>query len=114
MQVSEERDVTVATAKGTTDLFGSVLGALTFLLGIALLVFTFLRAADMFLNPNQIVSANSPGQQQDVTEIGVRFGTVVFQIGLLVVMSIVGAIISTRGIHMYLAARRLSGDGNGD
>ncbi|MER3465823.1 MAG: hypothetical protein C4340_01035, partial [Armatimonadota bacterium] len=75
-----------------------------------LLVFTFLRSAEMFLNPNQIVSTN-PGEQQDVTEIGVRFGTVVFQIGLLMVMSIVGAIISTRGIHMYLAARRLAGDG---
>jgi hypothetical protein len=114
MQVSEERDTAAVSTRASSDLFGAVLGALTFLLGISLLVFTFLRAADMFLNPNQIVSANNPGQQQDVTEIGVRFGTVVFRIGLLVVMSIVGAIISTRGIHMYLAARRLSGDGKGD
>lgn len=113
MHVSEEHERTAAVPKAGSDLFGAVLGALTFLLGISLLVFTFLRAANMFLNPNQIVSSN-PGQQQDVTEIGVRFGTVVFQIGLLVVMSIVGAIISTRGIHMYLAARRLSEDGKGD
>lgn len=113
MQVSEEREHTTVVPRVGSDLFGAILGALTFLLGIALLVFTFLRAADMFLNPSQIVSTNQ-SQQQDVTEIGVRFGTVVFQIGLLVVMSIVGAIISTRGIHMYLAARRLSGDGKVD
>jgi hypothetical protein len=110
MQVTEEREVIREQPETRTDLFGAVLGALTFLLGIGLLVFTFVRASDMFLNPVQIVNSG-PGTQQDVAEIGVKFGTVVFRIGLLLVMSIVGAVISTRGVHMYFAARGIERKG---
>ncbi|RMG22204.1 MAG: hypothetical protein D6724_10860 [Armatimonadetes bacterium] len=110
MEVTEEREVVQERPDARTDLFGAVLGALTFLLGIGLLVLTFVRASDMFLNPVQIVSTTE-GAQQDVAEIGVKFGTVVFRIGLLLVMSIVGAVISTRGVHMYFAARGMERKG---
>lgn len=85
-----------------TDWFGVVLGALTFLFGIGLLVFTFLRAADMFSIPAS-VAVGTTGK--DITEIGTSFGNVILRIGLLLVMSIVGSIISGKGIRMYLAAR---------
>ncbi|MBA3724990.1 MAG: hypothetical protein H0W86_00725 [Armatimonadetes bacterium] len=84
-----------------TDWFGVVLGALIFLFGIGLLVFTFLEAAKMFAIP----AKDALGAKKDITEIGVSFGHVLLRIGLLLVMSIVGSIVSGKGIRMYLAAR---------
>lgn len=85
-----------------TDVFGVLLGAAVFLLGIGFLVFTFIQAALLFQQPaGAILSKANP----DVTEIGVSFGHVVLQFGYLLVMSIAGSVISSRGIKMYLAAR---------
>lgn len=84
-----------------TDWFGVIIGALTFLFGIGLLVFTFVQASNMFsASPKEAV-----GSSRDITEIGLSFGHVVLRIGLLLVMCIVGSIISGKGVRMYLAAR---------
>ncbi len=85
-----------------TDWFGVILGAMVFLAGIGMLVVTFLQARDMFsVPPSQMIK----DQSGDVTQIGVNFGTVLLRIGLLLVMSLVGSVISSKGIRMYLAAR---------
>lgn len=84
-----------------TDWFGVVIGALTFLFGIGLLVFTFVQASNMFSTPPPSVV----GATKDITEIGLSFGHVLLRIGLLLVMCIVGSIISGKGVRMYLAAR---------
>jgi hypothetical protein len=85
-----------------TDWFGVVLGAITFLLGIGLLVFTFFQAAEMFSIP---ASTAVGAANKDITEIGASFGNVILRIGLLLVMCIVGSIVSGKGVRMYLAAR---------
>jgi len=84
-----------------TDWFGVIIGALTFLFGIGLLVFTFVQASNMFSAPPSTVT----GATKDITEIGLSFGHVLLRIGLLLVMCIVGSIISGKGVRMYLAAR---------
>jgi hypothetical protein len=87
------------------DLFGSALGALVFLLGVGLLGFTFYLAADLFSTPpRELIDKNT----SDVTQIGIDFGHVFLRIGLLLVMSIVGSVISGKGVRMYLASRTLS------
>ena len=85
-----------------TDWFGVVLGAIIFLLGIGLLIWTFIQAADMFAIPSSVALGS---QNRDITQIGMSFGNVLLRIGLLLVMSIVGSIVSGKGIRMYLAAR---------
>lgn len=85
-----------------TDWFGVILGAVVFLAGIGMLIVTFIQARDLFsVPPSQIIKE----QSGDVTQIGVNFGTVLLRIGLLLVMSLVGSLISSKGIRMYLAAR---------
>jgi len=85
-----------------TDWVGAALGAAVFLLGIALLLFTFYQALLMFsLQPEDLISRKNT----DVTELGAAFGHIVFRIGLLIVMSIVGSMISGKGVRMYFAAR---------
>lgn len=85
-----------------TDWVGMMLGAAVFLLGIALLLFTFYQALLMFsLQPEDIISRKNT----DVTELGAAFGHIVLRIGLLIVMSIVGSVISGKGVRMYFAAR---------
>lgn len=85
-----------------TDWVGAALGVAVFLLGIALLLFTFYQAFLMFsLQPEDIISRKNT----DVTELGAAFGHIVFRIGLLIVMSIVGSVISGKGVRMYFAAR---------
>ena len=93
---------TEVSAVAHTDWFGVVLGAFIFLLGIGLLVWTFMRAADMFSVPSSVAIGSV---SRDITQIGTSFGNVLLRIGLLLVMSIVGSIVSGKGIRMYLAAR---------
>lgn len=85
-----------------TDWAGAVLGALIFLGGIALLVFTFIRAAELFSVPPR---AQIPTENTDVVQIGSSMAEVFRQIGLLLVMSIVGSLISGMGVKMYKSAR---------
>ncbi|MCH8274779.1 MAG: hypothetical protein IH851_08315 [Armatimonadetes bacterium] len=85
-----------------TDWFGVVLGAVVFLAGITLLIITFVWAANLFSTPPaEFVQKDNP----DVTNIATSFGYVILRIGMLLVMSIVGSVVSGKGVRMYLAAR---------
>ncbi|MFN8140053.1 MAG: hypothetical protein U0R49_09680 [Fimbriimonadales bacterium] len=97
-----ERSVTVTDEARRTDWFGVILGAAVFLGGIALLAFTFLNAFTLFTTPQErLIERTNP----EVTRIVSDFSYVILKIGVLLVMSIVGSIISGKGIRMYLAAR---------
>ena len=93
----------VADRGKSTDWFGIIIGAITFLFGIGLLVYTFIQAAYMFSTPAS--TAVRVEENPNIATISVSFGEVVLRIGLLFVMSIVGSVISTKGVRMYLAAR---------
>jgi hypothetical protein len=91
--VSEER---------RPDWFGVILGASVFLVGIALLIFTFIQAARLFgQSPSELIQR----ENAEITQIGASMGEVILRIGLLLMMSVVGSMISSRGVKMYLAAR---------
>lgn len=85
-----------------TDWFGLILGAGVFLAGIGLLAFTFAHAFTLFTTPRDELMGR---QNPEVTRILSDFSFVVLRIGMLLVMSIVGSIISGKGVRMYLAAR---------
>lgn len=91
----------VGSASGARDWAGGGLGILTFLLGLGVLFFTFRLAAEMFAVP----AADALGTNKDVTELGKSFGHVVLRIGMLLVMSVVGSMITGHGIKLYLASR---------
>ncbi len=85
-----------------TDWFGVVLGAAVFLGGIVLLGITFFHAFSLFSTPqSELIQRQNP----EVTALVGDFSYVLLRIGLLLVMSIVGSIVSGKGIRMYLAAR---------
>lgn len=84
------------------DWLGIILGLAVFLLGIAILVFTFLQASEFFAqSPDKVVKK----EDVDVAQVGKNFADVVLQIGKLLVMSGIGSMISSRGVRMYQAAR---------
>lgn len=86
-----------------TDWFGVALGAIVFLVGVGFLGATFFYALNMFTTPPEV--AVGVGENPDIARIGISFGEVVLRIGLLLVMSIVGSVISRHGVRMYQAAR---------
>jgi hypothetical protein len=99
--MNEQEAVEPAGEVKHTDWVGAVLGGAIFLFGIGLLIYTFLQASTMFAIPAKTTLEG----EKDITAIGATFGNVLLRIGLLLVMSIVGSIISGKGIRMYLAAR---------
>jgi hypothetical protein len=100
-QPAEESQLDPIEPATRSDWVGSGLGIITFLLGLALLIFTFRNAAAMF----SVSARETLGDQKDVTELGKSFGHVLLRIGLLLVMSVVGSLIAGQGIRLYLASR---------
>lgn len=103
---SEDREQT--TIEKESDWLGVALGVLTFLLGVGLLVFTFVNAARLYFGP-QTVRIES-GTETDIASIGATFSEAFLQIGILVVMSVVGSLIASKGIRLYSASRSRRGD----
>jgi hypothetical protein len=87
------------------DLLGSLIGLLVFLGGIALLLFTFKLAYEMFTVPPSSALGLQPGKAVDLGVAGSNLATAALRVGLLIVMALVGSIIASRGIHLYTDSR---------
>lgn len=87
------------------DWFGVWLGVLVFLTGIGILVFTFVQAADLFSRPPSDMVRR---ENVDVGQIGKSFADLVLQLGLLLIMSIVGSLVASKGIRLYIGARSVA------
>ena len=90
----------------TNDLAGRIIGMIVFIGGIAVLVFVFLMALDFFTTAEiGIVPTPTAGPDQPAaTDLGSLTIRLIVQIGLLVVMTIIGSLIAGRGIQLYFAA----------
>lgn len=84
------------------DWFGIWLGAIVFLVGIGILIFTFVQASEAFSRPPEVAVKQ---ENVDVGQIGKSFADIVLQLGLLLIMSIVGSLVASKGIRMYVGAR---------
>lgn len=85
------------------DVLATLLGAVAFLLGLGLLVYTFAQSVNLFLiPPDQLIRRENP----DVAEIVRSFADVVARISLLLVQSIVGAVVTWGGFRLYGVGRQ--------
>ena len=91
---------------GKRDPLARIVGILVFVLGVGILVLVFLRSYSLFTaTPASLVLPPSPHSPPATTgNLSGAALTLVAQIGLLFVMTIVGSLVAARGIHLYLAA----------
>ena len=96
---------TPTTVRTHRDFFGSFIGILAFLGGVALLLLVFKLAYEMFnTSPSQQLGIQS-GKKLDLNAgVNSLFGVFV-RILLLLVMGLVGSWIANRGISLYTHAR---------
>lgn len=90
---------------GRRDWFGSVVGFLVFLGGVALMLLVFRMAYGMFNTPPREALGLRDGQAIEVQNVGPNLVWVVVRILLLLVMGIAGSLVANRGISMYTASR---------
>lgn len=81
------------------------MGALVFLGGVALLVFTFKLASEMFLTDPATYFKSPAKTPIDVNVLQGSILGLVFRLILLLVMAIIGGMIANRGIRMYSDSR---------
>ena len=87
------------------DLMGSLIGLAVFLGGIALLLFTFRTAYEMFTVPPARALGLHPGQPVDLGSAGSNLVGSVFKVILLIIMALVSSHIANRGIQLYADSR---------
>ncbi|MCL6623128.1 MAG: hypothetical protein K6T17_00745 [Fimbriimonadales bacterium] len=90
------------------DVLATLLGSMAFLIGLGLLLYTFIQSVNLFLlPPDQLIKRENP----DVAEVARSFADVMARIGLLLVQSVVGAVITWAGFRLYGVGRRGSPEG---
>jgi len=104
--IANEVHIVESRTKGS--IAGSLLGILTFLVGIALLALTFNLAITMFgVEPSKLFDLQ-PGKTLDISKAVTMLMGVVVKVLLLLVMAIVGGVVANRGVHLYADSRHAS------
>lgn len=91
-----------------SDWLGALIGFITFAGGVALLVFTFKLAFEMFSVPPSEAVGLSKNNAVDLAKAGESLASIATRILLLLVMAGVGSMIANRGIKLYVSARALT------
>jgi len=94
-----------SSTRGHRDFFGSVIGILVFLGGVALLLEVFKLAYEMFNVPPAKALNISSGTKLDLNVAGSLFVGIMLRVILLLVMALVGSWIANRGISLYTHSR---------
>jgi hypothetical protein len=103
--VPAEKIVPSSPASPHRDFFGGFLGVVVFLGGVALLVFTFKLAYELFMVPPDTALGMKPGKPLDVGKAGDSAALLVLRIILLLIMAFVGSQVANRGISLYADSR---------
>jgi hypothetical protein len=103
-------DATVRPQAPTTvrthrDFFGSLIGIVAFLGGVALLLLVFKFAYEMFKIPPAHALGIEGTKKLDLNVATAALFGVMIRITLLLVMGLVGSWIANRGISLYTQAR---------
>ena len=91
-----------------SDWLGALIGFLTFVGGVALLLFTFKLAYEMFSIPPDRAIGLSKDNAVDFSKAGASLTNIAMRILLLLVMAGVGSMVANRGIRLYVSARALN------
>ncbi len=83
------------------DIFGSIVGLLVFLGGIALLLLTFQLAYGLYNVPPAQALKVSGAKVMDFAATGNSLIGILVKTVLLVIMGFVSSLVSKRGIHLY-------------
>jgi hypothetical protein len=87
---------------------GILVGILTFLVGIAIVVFVFSQALSLFQTPPEQALGLKAGKPLDANEAGRSGIALIFRIFLLLVMCWIGSVIANRGIKLYSESRKVT------
>lgn len=91
--------------KPKPDWFGSILGILVFVGGVALILLVFKLAYDLFTVPPQQALGIVKGQPLDPATTGGNLSALFVKVLLLTAMGLMGSWIASRGIGLYAASR---------
>ena len=88
------------------DLLGRLVGIFVFLCGVGLLVFVFSMTYSFFHAPlSQLPTAPARGSTETASsQLGRSALALLARIGMLVVMTIIGSVMASRGVQLYFAA----------
>jgi len=91
-----------------SDIFGRILGALTFLGGVCLLGLVFHMAYTLFNSNSEqalgLVFTRDPKLDPPALKIATQFGWLILKIGSLFIMAIAGSLISQKGVNFYFSS----------
>ncbi len=79
----------------------SPVGLLVFLCGVILIGFAFKLAYEMFLVPPSVQIGSTPDEPLKIESVIQSMSAIFIKILLLVVMSLIGSLVATRGIKLY-------------
>ncbi|MBC8065180.1 MAG: hypothetical protein H7Y17_10145, partial [Chlorobia bacterium] len=82
-----------------------VLGIVIFLVGVALLAFTFKLAYEMFVVPPDKALGVLPNQPLDLGVAGQSLVSVLIKVLMLAVMGLMGSLIANRGVSLFAGSR---------
>jgi len=97
--------VRARTGKSRGSISASLLGILIFLVGVAMLVFTFKLAYDMFMVPPQQALGIKPKEPLDLGLAGQSFVREILKVLFLIVMGLMGSLIANRGVSLFTGSR---------
>lgn len=87
------------------DVVARILGIVVFLGGVGLLAFVFSTAYGWFTSPSAGVQmAPATGSTTPTSQLGASVLRLLVRLGLLLIMTIIGALLAGRGAHLYFAA----------
>ena len=92
-------------AERRRDGLSATFGLLTFLVGLALIVFAFKLAYDIFIVPPRLALEMKPGQPVEIGKAADGMFQVVVRVIVLVAMAGFGSMVANRGIKLYAAER---------
>ncbi len=98
------------------DLPSLVTGIITFIAGIGMLALVFSLAYHLFTQPVPGLNLSSPpkGVPPPAASIGVALSAFLVKLLLLAMLTIVGSLVASKGIHLVFAAAHTHGpDGSG-
>ena len=93
----------MSPAKSQADAPGRLLALLVFLAGVAMLVFVFVTALHLFQSPVPgLAPLQAPGAPPPpAVNIGTALADFVRRLLLLLVMTMAGSILASKGAHLY-------------
>ena len=85
------------------DSFARILGVVVSLVGIAVLIVTFMQAFRLFASPGGLLipSTSESDGGTIVPSLGVSALVLLFRIGLLFIMALIGSLVASKGIQLY-------------